>query len=301
MEGIQNIQKLTPEILGSNSPIWINPVGGMGDVIMLSTALKRAFERYGKKFNVVRRSQYTDVFTHHPAIQSVGHPDAGSLILCNDYWSRPNFCDVHQKALWLMYDIFSVGDERNEELFFPEIPEENAATQLIVDNVPWTDKTVIISCSSASPRKIMHPAKWHNVVQRLLSQQCFVVQVGSLFDVPIHGAYSLLGATRILQMPSILEKANLVITHDNFIMHAAKLMNIPTIVLFGPTEKERYGYEGHVCLQADNADCEYAKNCLGPHVPQNYATPCPLCERHCMNRFDEARIVDYSMSILTNK
>ena len=300
MEDIKNIQKLTPEMLSSDIPIWINPVGGMGDIIMLSTSMKRSFERYGKKFNVIRRSQYTEVFSHHPAVLSVGHPEEGSLIVCNDYWSRQDFSNKQNKALWLMFDIFGVGDERSEELFFPEIPNVKETTQLIIDNVPWTNKTVIIACSSASPRKMMHPTKWHNIVQRLLAQQCFVVQVGSIGDIPIHGAYSLLGATRILQMPAIIAKANLVITHDNYIMHAAKLMHVPTIALFGPTEKERYGYSDHICLQANINECEFANSCLGPHVPQNYATPCPLCERHCMNQLDETKIIDYSMSIINN-
>ena len=31
------IERLTPEILNSNTPIWVNPVGGLGDIVMLSS------------------------------------------------------------------------------------------------------------------------------------------------------------------------------------------------------------------------------------------------------------------------
>lgn len=298
MEKTQNIQYITPETLSEDKPIWINPVGGMGDIIMLSTAMLRSYERYGKKFNVARRSHYTSVFRNHPAVQEIGHPTEGSLLLCNDYWSRVEFADKNNKALFLLYKIFGVEDEKSEQLFFPEDKNVKESTRLILDNVPWTNKTVVISCSSASPRKMMHPSKWHIIVQKLLAQHCFVVQVGTPNDIPIYGTYSLIGATRIMQMPKIIEKANLVITPDNYIMHVAKLVEVPTIALFGPTEQTRYGYSDHVCMQADNSDCKDVNSCLGPHVPQNYITPCPLCENHCMNKFDEAKIVDIAMSIL---
>lgn len=40
----KHIEYLTPELLYSEEPIWVNPVGGLGDIIMLSTALKRSFD-----------------------------------------------------------------------------------------------------------------------------------------------------------------------------------------------------------------------------------------------------------------
>ena len=41
----------------------------------------------------------------------------------------------------------------------------------------------------------MHPIKWHIIVEKLLAQRCFVIQLGQMGDIPIKGAYSLLGAT----------------------------------------------------------------------------------------------------------
>lgn len=46
----KHIEYLTPELLYSEEPIWVNPVGGLGDIIMLSTALKRSFDKYSKNF-----------------------------------------------------------------------------------------------------------------------------------------------------------------------------------------------------------------------------------------------------------
>ena len=93
----RHIEYLTPELLKSDEQIWVNPVGGLGDMIMLSTAMKRSYDIYGKKFCIARRAQYTEFLTNHPAVQEIGHPQKGSNIVCNDYWMRPEFKDVNKK------------------------------------------------------------------------------------------------------------------------------------------------------------------------------------------------------------
>ncbi len=284
--------------MSSDVPIWIDPVGGLGDILMLSTALQKAYEKFGKKFHMSRRSHYTQFFVGHPAIEEIGNPPKDADIVCNDYWSRPDFNNKNHKALNIVFKIFGIEEFEDDSLYLPLMVQDDA-TSLLIKTIPWGKKTVVISFSSESPRKMMHPIKWHIIVEKLLSQQCFVIQVGGYQDIPIKGAYSLLGVTTPLQICEIMKHVNLVITLDNFIMHAAKLANKPTIALFGPTEPERYGYKDHICLQADKSKCEYINECLGPHVSENYSTQCPKCEDHCMNNFDENEIVDIAMTILS--
>ena len=294
---IKHIEYLNSELLQSKKPIWINPVGGLGDIIMLSTALKCSYDKYEKKFCLARRTQYTEFFRNHPAIQEIGHPPTGSNIICNDYWMRSDFSNSSNKALDITCKIFCAENASCKTLYIPP-SQENKATELLLQNIPWREKNVAIVISSESPRKMMHPIKWHIIVDKLLSQDCFVLQIGRGGDIPIRGAYSLLGATTPLQIFDVLKKVDAVITVDNYVMHAAEVVHTPTIALFGPTEVSRYGYEDQVCLQADVNFCSQADRCLGPHVPENYSTPCPLCERHCMNSHDENKVVDITMSII---
>lgn len=296
----KHIEYLTPELLRSDEIIWVNPVGGLGDIIMLSTAMKRSYDIYKKKFYLARRAQYTEFLSSHPAVQEIGHPQQGSYIVCNDYWMRPEFNDSRKKGLEITSKIFGVDNCPDEELYLPEVPC-NPATELLLNNIPWGKTNVAMVFSSESPRKIMHPIKWHIIVEKLLNMHCFVIQLGRMGDVPIRGTYSLLGATTPLQVLDVLKKVDVLITPDNYVMHAAKLLHIPTISLFGPTEMSRYGYSDHFCLQADTSKCPERERCLGPHVPENYSTPCPLCENHCMNSHDENKIVDIVMSIINNQ
>lgn len=295
----KHIEYLTPELLNSEEPIWVNPVGGLGDIIMLSTAMKRSYDKYAKKFYIARRAQYTEFFSCHPAVQEIGYPPIGSNVVCNDYWMRADFNNAENKALDITCRIFGVEAYSDDDLYLPQM-EINKTTETLMKNIPWRTKNVAIVFSSESPRKMMHPVKWHIIVEKLLAQNCFVIQIGRMGDVPIRGAYSLIGATKPLQIIDILRNVNAVITLDNYVMHAAKLVHTPTIALFGPTEASRYGYKDHFCLQADLSQCNQTDKCLGPHVPENYSTPCPLCEKHCMNTHDENKIVDITTSILNS-
>lgn len=220
--------------------------------------------------------------------------------MCNDYWMRSEFRNSSNKALYITCKIFGIEDCSIKELYIPPF-DRNESSEILLQNIPWKDRNVAIVFSSESPRKMMHPMKWHIIVDKLLSQNCFVIQLGRGGDVPIRGAYSLLGTTTPLQIFEIIKHVDAVITLDNYVMHAAEVVHTPTIALFGPTEASRYGYEDQIDLQADISKCEFVDRCLGPHVSENYSTPCPLCEKHCMNSHDENQIVDITMSIINKK
>ena len=113
------IEYLTELHLKSDTPIWVNPVGGLGDVLMLSTALKRSHDKYGKKFHLCRRTHYSQFFLNHPAIAEIGNPPEDAEIVCNDYWSRSEFNDTSYKALRIMLKIFGVEDCDDESLYLP--------------------------------------------------------------------------------------------------------------------------------------------------------------------------------------
>jgi ADP-heptose:LPS heptosyltransferase len=53
---------------------WINPVGSMGDALMLSGVLKMVHEDNSRRrFNLIRRTAYQDILRGHPAIADIGY------------------------------------------------------------------------------------------------------------------------------------------------------------------------------------------------------------------------------------
>ncbi len=70
-------------------------------------------------------------------------------------------------------------------------------------------------------------------------------------------------------------------------MHAAHLVGIPAVVLWGPTKHEVYGYPEHTHVQLPRLCSRDQEDCIGAGKNKGgtiYGTPCPLGDRQCMNQ-----------------
>ena len=69
---------------------------------------------------------------------------------------------------------------------------------------------------------------------------------------------NLIGKTSMPQLMSVLEKVNLLISHDTGILHLGKLFNVPTVALFGPVNPiERVGKNENIDViwEAESLAC----------------------------------------------
>lgn len=116
----------------------------------------------------------------------------------------------------------------------------------------FIDDTLII----ISPGARSHTKRWHrdkflqliNILHREI--KCRVVLVGDKEGIAIskyiteHSSLpvtDLTGQTTILQLAALLKKSNIVITNDSAVLHIAGYLNIPAVVMFGPTNEAKYG------------------------------------------------------------
>ncbi|MFP4060950.1 MAG: glycosyltransferase family 9 protein [Bacteroidales bacterium] len=271
------VQKLT-----AGEDVWINPVGGLGDALMLSGVLKQFYGKYpGKKFKLVRRKGYTSIFRNHPAIQEIGHPPATASIITNDYWAKEDLGGNKQRAYQILARSFGLKTPVEEVLF---ITDSEPADEGLLKFIPWKAKNVIIAPHSESPRKSMHPMGWHILVDMLLKEGVFVLQVGRKEDQHIKNTYSVLGLTTPVSLVPILSRGDILVTCDNFIMHLAHMLKKKAVVTWGPTSREVYGYQEHCHLTAPMEHCPEKNKCLGASFADNYTKPCPLGPEHCMNK-----------------
>lgn len=273
----------------SPDDIWINPVGGLGDVLMLAGVLKHVHDQNpDKKFRLVRRSKYATFLKGHPAIQDIGYPpETTQNIITTDYWKKWPMGDGKDRAYQRLAALFGLETPVEETLY---VPFEIEKDPFLERAIPWGKKNILISPFSDSPRKMMPFEHWEMLVNRLKDAGYFVMQGGKAMEIPIRGAYSILGSTDPKQMLYVIKQCDLVITSDNFVMHAAKLTGTPAIVLWGPTQRIVYGYAEHTHVEAPLEHCSLKDQCLGPHVPENYGTPCPMEAEHCMGKIDPDKI-----------
>lgn len=295
-------KKLKPEVKETkvvepgNDELWINPLGGYGDILMLSGVLKLAYDLDPqKKYNLVRRTKYTNILRGHPAINEIGYPPKDAKFIELNYWDAEGYTSGKFRAFQLLAEKFGLKTPVEEKLFIPGELEDDP---LLNNIIPWKKKNIIISPSTDSPRKMMHPMAWHNIVERLNAEGVLVIQVGKMQDMHIKGAYSLLNLTSPRQLISLLKRCNFVVTSDNFIMHAAHLVEKPAVVLWGPTKSSVYGYAEHIHVEAPLDHCHLRNECLGPGLSNNYPTPCPLKQEHCMDKIPLDKIINAIFTLL---
>ncbi len=275
--------------------LWINPVGGLGDTLMISGVLHQFSQKYPERpFNLVARTKYRSILEGHPAIRRIGHPPPQARLVSTNYWMHEDYHRPGARPYQILAKIFGLKPPVEERLYVPWEYEEN---QVLIDRIPWKKSNVLISPSSDSPRKQMGIRNWETLVEALKTDGIEIVQAGRMKEPYVRGSYSLLGLTTPRQLISLLPRFDVVITLDNFVMHAAHLRQVPAVVLWGPTDSQVYGYPEQIHLQG-KGDCDHADGCLGPGRGNLYATGCPKGTRHCMDAIGLETIIRAVMQCL---
>jgi radical SAM protein with 4Fe4S-binding SPASM domain len=70
---------------------WINPIGGLGDTLMISGVLKHVVEQDpSRKFNLVIRTKYRPIL--EDPLSRIGHPPPGSgWLFYHNYWEHEDY------------------------------------------------------------------------------------------------------------------------------------------------------------------------------------------------------------------
>lgn len=279
-------------------PVWINPVGGLGDSLMISSVLKQVIDRYpARRYNLVERTKYREILEGHPAIAEVGYPPPGARFASTAYWYQQEFAQKGARAYQVLARMFGLEGPVPERLY---VPWELAEDPVIVSRIPWRAGNVLLCQSSDSPRKCMAVEKWEVLTGLLRAEGLGVVQAGRRGERCIRGAYSLLGLTTPRQLISMIDRFDVVLTSDSFLMHAAHLRGVPAVVLWGPTSHRVYGYEGQIHLQA-YPSCEERDNCIGLTQTKPYHVHCAYKPGHCMNTFAPQQILEATLSCLGSR
>ena len=248
-------------------------------MLMVSGVLKQVIEQDRfRSFNLVRRSKYRTIFRNHPAILEIGYPQRGANIIGTDYW-RFKLCDNENRPYQLLSRIFGLHTPAEEILYLPGV---TGIDPLLEKAIPWREKNIVIAPHSDSPRKMMALDRWRLLIKQLKADGFFVIQTGELRDQYIENSYSLLGMTSPVQLISIIKRADILITLDNFAMHASYLAGTPAVVLWGPTNPEIYGYPGQHHLRSD-ITCGQIDVCVCSKPLNSYDTPCPVKGINCMD------------------
>lgn len=152
-------------------------------------------------------------------------------------------------------------------LFFSR-PEELEAAR-------WAEHHLVIQSSGLGgawpmQNKQWYPERFQAVVDALRAQWRFV-QLGSLSDPPLTGTVDLRGRTTLRQSAAILANARLYLGNVGFLMHLARAVDCPAVILYGGREAPwQSGYTCNVNLYSPVPcapcwlwnRCEYGRICM---------------------------------------
>lgn len=140
---------------------------------------------------------------------------------------------------------------------------------------------VLMAPGSRSHLKRWDASGFAQVADRLAAEQgAQVLLVGDEEERPIsrhvkgvmrQPAMDLTGKTTLRQLAALLAKAALVVTNDSAMLHAAEIMGVPTVAIFGPTDEQKYGprdprstviRRSLICAPCELALCPYHHECM---------------------------------------
>ena len=153
--------------------------------------------------------------------------------------------------------------------------------------------------------KCLPTATWGNIVERLTGFGISIVQIGLDFETPIPGiALDLRGKTDISGTAAVLKGAICHVDTEGGLVHLARRVHTPSVVAFGPTPPELFGYPGNANLPSVScSDCwwttdEWMRSCpLGTAGPacmlehsaeQIVGAAIPLISARCVSHTYEA-------------
>lgn len=274
--------------------VWINPIGGLGDMLRISGVLKSVIDKEpSRRFHLVRRTAYTNLLKNHPAIKTIGFPPPGARIMSTMYWQMDE--EGNHRPHQVLARAFGLETPIEEKLYLAGGLDDDP---LLYKTIPWRPKNIVFAPFSESPRKEYHPKFWQQLAKKMTDDGHLVIEVGRPFDQYIRHTYSMLGLTTPRQLVSLVNKVDLVVTSDSFAMYAAHLTGTPAVVVWGPTNHKHYGFSGQTHLQSPMI-CEKSQCCLGPAYSMNYKTPCYWgTENSCVNKITVDEIYDAANRLL---
>jgi len=271
---------------------WIDPIGGLGDCLFLSSVLHDLWETTGRTFGLCRKAPYGSFFSGHPAIIRIGSPPPYHPAMKVDYWSYETIGPGNGRPYQVLSRMFGLPTPREERLWIP-VSENDFETAA---HYPLQDGFIVLAPTSVSPRKIWAQERWARLADELgrkTGRQ--LVQVGEENDFQIPGTVSLCGLTSPKQLFAVMAKASLAIVVDAFPLHAAAWAKIPTVALWGASRHDTFGYSFQVNIQAPSPCRE---TCFGPRKYDIYLSPCDHKDGYCLDNVQVDEVLEKASPFL---
>ena len=234
--------------------------GGLGDVLLMTPALRCIKKQYSKaNITVFCDPFHEPILRNNPNIdrlqlsgRGVGKKELRRLfrkmdkVYRTDYaMYRPSMSNS-EHATSLIGKILDVTiDNYQIELYLDEY-EERMAIELVTSfKFPVT-----ICVNSTHNNKDWPIPKWVGLVNKI--KEVDFIQIGEATDVEIKGCIDMRGKTTVREAFSIVKHSRLVIAVDSLWNHVSNAVGTKGIILWGPGNPIVWGYSSNINIYKKN-------------------------------------------------
>jgi ADP-heptose:LPS heptosyltransferase len=271
----------------------IFPDGGLGDMLLHTPFFKSFFKKTKDKLNIFHEVEYVyDLFLNNPYINLFLY---GGTNKCNFKILKTSLSDIELKIfLEKKFNIHKISQAKHYANLMPSLSYDTNSYKIIGEmyNCEITDEkpeifltseemdeanmiisqydfVICVNISSKHEIKKWSIDKWKKIIK--LYPKIKFIQLGDENETKIEGTLDLLG-TPIRKQLSVLASSNLYVGLDSFWNHAARALNVKSVILFGPTNPNIWGYDENIniykktrcspCIDWGIEECPYGKKCM---------------------------------------
>lgn len=234
-----------------NHPIIVKRTAAWGDVL-LTTPIIKALKKKWPMAQIMVETPLGAVFNGNPDVTHVGHTilqtmDSIVVNLDGAYEMRPevNIVDAYAQAS-------DLTDYDRVTKLYPNGGDREWACRMISGG-GWV---AVNPGPTGWAGKNWPMDRWQKVVERLQDMGKKVVLVGGKANPQFQSDRDMRGATSIAQLSALLGQCEMLVSVDNFILHAGQASGCPVVGLFGVTLGEYIFTDGtpHVAIESDPAN-----------------------------------------------
>lgn len=244
--------------------LYFSGTGGIGDDLMCTTVFHELRRRGAQ--GIAMTTQYPDLFHNNPDLDKIVSPCGRRSIdrwLCEGLpFLRLGYAHydpiqdrdepVTEHVLAKLCRLAGVHGPVNLRPYLYLKPEEMTAGRL-------AEHQIVIQSSGRGAAHFMENKEWYpgrfQEVCRQLSSHYTIIQIGSKQAPALEGATDMRGKTTLRQSAAILANSSLFIGLVGFVMHLARAVDCPSVIVYGGRERPwQTGYTANINITG-NPDC----------------------------------------------
>ena len=225
--------------------------GGFGDAIMASSVVKAIQHKYPKA-RILVSSGFPEMFDN---VQFTEHSRLTFPVIWLSYSHYDFFPWTIRKPLHCRLIMEEMAGVLNEHKNHQAISiDERGYKDFLRDHVENKKYLVIQSGAGAwFQEKNWDQNKWLQLVEELKAMGYAVYHIGTQDNAPIEGVVDFRGKTNIYESLLLVKHAKLLIGVNSFAEQAAWVFNVPSVILYGPTNPRYSLNHGQVAVFSNQA------------------------------------------------